>query len=92
MKYFWAGVCYRDVSGSGALGIASNELLSWLNMLGVGDVVGVLQTAAVIGTAAILNLKKVLNRKTAGIGWRGYFWMELGQRLLFRKYVLDAVV
>ena len=43
----------------GALGIVSKDLLSWLKMLGVGDVVGDLQTAAVIGTAAIL--RKVLS-------------------------------
>ena len=46
----------------GALGVVSKDLLGWLKVLGVGDVVGGLQTAAVIGTAAIL--KKVLVRKT----------------------------
>ena len=43
----------------GALGIVSKDLLSWLKILGVGDVVRDLQTAAVIGTAAIL--RKVLS-------------------------------
>ena len=46
----------------GALGVVSKDLLGWLKVLGVGDVVGGLQTAAVIGTAAIL--RKVLVRKT----------------------------
>ena len=45
----------------GALGVVSKDLLSWLKVLRVGDVVGGLQTAAVIGTAAIL--RKVLSKK-----------------------------
>ena len=45
----------------GALGVVSKDLLSWLKVLRIGDVVGGLQTAAVIGTAAIL--RKVLSKK-----------------------------
>ena len=47
----------------GALGTVTKDLLGWLKVLNVGDVVGGLQTAAIIGTAAIL--KKVLDRKTS---------------------------
>ena len=42
----------------GALGMVSKNLIGWLKMIGVGDVVGALQTSAIIGTSAIL--RKVL--------------------------------